>query len=122
MRNPGLKLTLPSEISDTFCKILDEYRINHTSEKKVESGPTFAVNSAQDSVKEIVIELINSGPFWAAFSACFIAYINRSGKKKATIKKDGKIISLENITHDELTRVLEDAKTVELKDGGDKPA
>ncbi|EHL37297.1 hypothetical protein SEEM710_15964, partial [Salmonella enterica subsp. enterica serovar Montevideo str. ATCC BAA710] len=27
-------------------------------------------------MKEIVIELINSGPFWAAFSACFIAYLN----------------------------------------------
>lgn len=79
MRTPGLRLSLPSDMSDAFCTILDEYAIQHSLAEEKNNGPKLAVNSAQDSMKEIVIELINSGPFWAAFSACFIAYLNLSG-------------------------------------------
>ncbi|EGT6419441.1 hypothetical protein JEC16_004377 [Salmonella enterica subsp. enterica serovar Agona] len=120
MRTPGLRLSLPSDMSDAFCTILDEYAIQHSLAEEKNNGPKLAVNSAQDSMKEIVIELINSGPFWAAFSACFIAYLNRNRGKKATIEKDGKKISLDNITHHELTEILEDAKTIVFSESDDK--
>ncbi|EMH6517112.1 hypothetical protein [Klebsiella grimontii] len=120
MRNADLKLSLPSEISDAFCAILDEYDIKHSVEKKVSKGPSFAVNSAQETAKEIVIELINSGAFWTAFSACFIAYINRNGKRKVTLKNGNKEISLENASHREVTEFIENANEVVFKDDGDK--
>ena len=120
MRNADLKLSLPSDMSDAFCMILDEYGIKHSDEKKVSKGPSLAVNSAQETFKDIAIELINSGAFWTAFSACFIAYIKRNGKKKVTLEKDGKKISLENVTHQELTEILEDAKTLVFSESDDK--
>ncbi|EAA1884676.1 hypothetical protein E1K98_10890 [Salmonella enterica subsp. enterica serovar Fluntern] len=120
MRSPGLKLSLPSDISDTFCTILDEYAIQHSSVEEKSNGPKLAVNSASGAAKDIIIEIVNSAPFWAAFSACFIAYLNRNRGKKASIEKDGKKISLENITHHEMAKFLEDAKTVVFREDNDK--
>lgn len=120
MRNADLKLSLPSDISDAFCAILDEYDIKHSVKKKVSNGPSLAVNSAQEAAKEIVIELINSGAFWTAFSACFIAYINRNSNKKVTLKNGNKEISLENANHREVAEFIENASEVILKDAADK--
>lgn len=120
MRNADLKLSLPPEMSDSFCAILDEYSIKYSVEKKLSNGPSLAVNSAQETFKDIAIELINSGAFWTAFSACFIAYINRNGKKKVTLEKDGKKISLENVTHQELTEIIGDARTLVFSESDGK--
>ncbi|KZG28876.1 hypothetical protein AH85_14405 [Salmonella enterica subsp. enterica serovar Tennessee] len=43
-----------------------------------------------------------------------------TGAKKASIEKDGKKISLENITHYEMAKFLEDAKTVVFREDDDK--
>ncbi|MKL98917.1 hypothetical protein D6S11_03065 [Salmonella enterica subsp. enterica] len=112
MDKPPLKLFLPSDISDDFCAILGEYGIKHSTEKEVSNGPSLVVNSASDTVKEIVIEIVNSTPFWTAFSACFIAYLNRNKGKKLTAEKDGVKFSLENMNHHEMTKALEDAKRI----------
>jgi len=87
MHNANLKLSLPSDMSDTFCVILDEYGIKHSNEKKVSNGPSFAVNSTQETFKDIAIELINSGAFWTAFNACFIAYIKAMAKIRSPWKR-----------------------------------
>lgn len=120
MRNTDLKLSLPPEMSDTFCTILGEYGINHSAKNNVNSGPSLAVNSAQETAKEIVIELINSEAFWAAFSACFIAYTNRKSSKKVVIKNGDKEMSLENASHLEVKEFIENSSEIVFKDSSDK--
>jgi len=43
-----------------------------------------------------------------------------NGKNKVTLEKDGKKISLENVTHLELTEILENAKTLVFSETEDK--
>lgn len=112
MDKAPLKLQLPSDIAAAFCASLLENGIKYSVRDKKDSGPELVVNSQHEAAKEIIIEIINSGPFWASLSAGVIAYIKRHKGKKLTIERDGTKFTAENMSHHDMNNALENAKNI----------
>ena len=117
MERPPLNVSLPSEIFTDFCADLSENGINYTS-SNMSSGfrqddYDFVVNSSQD-IKEIIIAIIDSKPFWAMVGSAIWAMTQRHKNKSIYIEKDGVKIKATGMSVEDLTKVISGARDIEI--------
>lgn len=120
MNNAPLKLDVPSEILDAFCKSLDDFGMDYSRSDEFK-GPRLAVNSAQDTTKEILFHIIEQKHFWNMLSAVIVAFIYRNKFKGITIWRNGNKISTRGMDNArELMKLIEGADKLEVKIEDDK--
>ncbi|HHS3615257.1 TPA: hypothetical protein ACP7SJ_000153 [Escherichia coli] len=111
MDRPPLKVSFPSDISAAFCAALVENDISYTSTKKSsgfrQDGYGLVVNSAD--LKEIVIALVESKPFWCAVAGAIWAFTKRHQHKTVYVEKDGYKFKSSGMSQEELSKTLEGA-------------
>ncbi|WP_157665952.1 hypothetical protein [Tatumella citrea] len=116
MNNPPLKVFLPSDIAAAFCATLREnditFRPSFTGANahEVRSGPGFIVNSAD--LKEIIISLAESKPFWTFVGSAVWAFTKRHSHKSVYIETDKIKFKASGMSSDEISRFMQDAKSL----------
>lgn len=120
MNNAPFKLDVSSEILDAFCKSLDDFGMDYSRSDKVK-GPRLAVNSSQDTAKEILFHIIEQKHFWNMLSAAIVAFIYRNKFMKITIWKGDMKISTRGMDNArELMKLIEGSDKLEIKAEEDK--
>ncbi|EPG4896229.1 hypothetical protein NM463_002338 [Citrobacter koseri] len=84
-------------------------------------GPQLAVNSAQDTAKEILFHIIEQKHFWNMLSAAIVAFIYRNKFMKITIWKGDIKISTRGMDNArELMKLIEGSDKLEIRAEDDK--
>lgn len=117
MNNPPLKVFLPSEIAVAFCATLRENDIMFrpsfagANAYEVRSGQGFIVNNA-DYLKEIIISLAESKPFWTFVGSAIWAFTKRHSHKSVYIETDKIKFKASGMSKDEISRLIQEAGTL----------